>query len=384
MKLDWLIVGAGFSGSVLAERLASQLNQKVLIVERRNHAGGNAYDYYDEHGILIHKYGPHIFHTNSDRIWHYLSTFTRWRPYYHKVHAVVEGHPVPVPFNLNSIYALFPPEYARTLEQLLLDRFAYGEKVPIIKLRSSIEGHIKVLADYVYKYVFSGYTLKQWGLAPEELAPSVTARVPVYISRDNRYFQDTYQGLPLQGYTKLFERMLDHPNIKIMLNTDYREIIEDIKFSRMIYTGPIDAFFDHVHGELPYRSLRFELQHYSSDQYQDVAQTNYPNDYAYTRITEFKHMTGQNVSGTTVAYEYPEPYERGVNEPYYPIPTADNSVSYKRYFREVEKLNGSIIFVGRLADYKYYNMDQAVGRALSIFTKISENASLEVLASHRV
>ncbi len=369
MKVDWLIVGAGFTGCVLAERIATQLNQRVLIVERRNHIGGNAYDYYDEHGILIHRYGPHIFHTNSKKVWIYLSKFTEWRPYYHRVLAVVDGKKVPVPFNLNSLYILFPQRYAEKLEELLIKSYGFGVKVPILKMRENSEGELRFLADYIYEKIFYGYTLKQWEFKPEELDPSVTSRVPIYISRDDRYFQDAYQAVPKHGYTRMFQQMLQHPNIKILLNTDYREIIEEVKFKRMIYTGPIDEYFDFIHGELPYRSLNFDFVHYENDFFQEVAQVNYPNEYAFTRISEFKHITGQCSSGTTVAYEYPEPFIRGVNEPYYPIPREEYIERYKLYLEEAKKLNGTVIFVGRLADYKYYNMDQAVARALSVFEK---------------
>jgi len=367
MKVDWLVVGAGFTGCVLAERIASQLGQKVLIVERRNHIGGNAYDYYDQHGILIHKYGPHIFHTNAQKVWDYLSQFTAWRPYYHRVLAVVEGKKVPVPFNLNSLYTLFSGKYAERLESQLLEQYGFGAKIPILRLRDSALGDLKYLAEYIYKNIFYGYTLKQWERKPEELDPSVTGRVPVYISRDDRYFHDTYQAMPLAGYTELFKRMLDHPKIKVLLNTDYRELLTEVQFNRMVYTGPIDAFFDYMHGELPYRSLRFEFGYYSAETYQEVAQVNYPNEHEFTRITEFKYLTGQRAYGTTVAVEYSHSYERGKNEPYYPIPQEQHRQRHALYLREAKALNGTVLFAGRLADYKYYNMDQAVARALSLF-----------------
>ncbi len=372
MKTDWLIVGAGFTGSVLAERIASQLGQKVLVVESRNHIGGNAYDYHDEHGILVHRYGPHIFHTNDEGIWSYLSRFTRWRPYYHRVLAMVDGHAVPVPFNFNSIAALFPPERARQLERLLLERFDYGSKTPILQLREAEDPALRELADFIYDKVFLGYTVKQWEMKPEELAPSVTARIPFHLSRDDRYFQDRYQGLPQEGYTRLFERLLDHPNIRLMLNTDYHDVVEEIEFERMIYTGPVDVFFDFIHGELPYRSLRFEMQHHAVEQYQSVAQMNYPNEYPWTRISEFKHLTGQSAPGTTVAVEYPQPFVRGKNDPYYPIPCEANAQLFRRYQKEIDDVAPKILFAGRLADYRYYNMDQAVGRALALFRRISE------------
>jgi UDP-galactopyranose mutase len=369
MKIDYLIVGAGFAGCVLAERIATQLNKKVLIVEKRYHIGGNAYDYYDTSGILVHKYGPHIFHTNQRKIWYYLSQFTEWHPYYHHVQGIVEGKNIPVPFNLNSIYKLFPQKYAGLLETLLIEKYGFGVKIPILKLRENQEDDLRFLADYIYDNVFYGYTVKQWGLKPEELDFSVTSRVPVYISRDDRYFQDTYQGIPLNGYTEMFKRMIAHPNIHLLLNTDYKDIETDFEFDRMIYTGPIDYFFDYIHGHLPYRSLRFDFKNYGIEQFQEVAQVNYPNNQLYTRITEFKHFNKQILPSTTVAYEYSEAYESGTNEPYYPIPRNENHELLLKYTVEAKKLEDSVIFAGRLAEYKYYNMDEIMSVALSLFKK---------------
>ena len=373
MKTNWLIVGAGFTGAVLAERIASQLNQKVLIIDQRDHIGGNAYDYYDEHGVLIHKYGAHIFHANSPRIWEYVSQFTSWRPYFHEVQAQVEGKLVPVPFNLNSLHALFPRTMAERLEQRLIERFGFGTKVPILKMLEDDDNELKELAKYVYRNVFESYTLKQWGLKPEELDSSVTGRVPIYVSRDNRYFQDTFQGIPRQGYTEMFRRMLSHPNIQILLKANHADVSQHVKFDRMIFTGAIDEYFNYIHGPLPYRSLRFDLRHELVNQFQAVSVVNYPNEYQFTRVLEYKQFSGQNLPGTTLAYEYPEAYEPGVNTPYYPIPREQNREKYSLYQREAEKLNGSVIFAGRLADYKYYNMDQAVGRALKVFAEQINN-----------
>lgn len=369
MKFDWVIVGVGFSGCVLAERIASQLGQRVLLIERRDHIGGNAYDYYNEHGILVHKYGPHIFHTKSKKVWDYLSQFTEWRHYFHHVLGVIEGKKVPIPFNINSLYALFPPRYAERLEEKLLENFGFGVKVPILKLRESANGELEFLANYIYDNVFLRYTTKQWNLKPEELDRGVTGRVPVYISRDNRYFQDPYQAMPKYGYTEMFRRMLSHSNIKVLLNADYREVINDIKFDRMVYTGPVDTFFDYIHGELPYRSLRFHFETLDQENYQEVGTVNYPNEYDITRITEQKYLSGQTSPKTTLVMEYPQAYVPGVNDPYYPIPREDNRQRYDLYLKEAEKLNGSVIFVGRLAEYKYYDMDQAALRALSVFEK---------------
>lgn len=376
MKTDWLIVGAGFTGAVLAERIASQLNQKVLVVDQRDHVGGNAYDYYNEHGVLVHKYGAHIFHTNSDRIWKYVSQFTSWRPYFHEVRALVEGKLVPVPFNLNTLEALFPRTMAEGLERRLVERYGFGAKVPILKMIEDGDANLKELAKYVYRNVFESYTQKQWGLKPEELDASVTARVPVFVSRDDRYFQDTYQGIPRLGYTEMFRRILSHPNIQVLLKAEFRDVAEEITYDRMVFTGAIDEYFNYIHGPLPYRSLRFELRQEPVSRFQTAAVVNYPNEYEFTRVIEFAHFSGQTLSETTIAYEYPEPHDPGVNTPYYPIPRGANQAKYSLYSREAEKLNGKVIFAGRLADYKYYNMDQAVGRALKVFdSKISSAES---------
>ncbi|GAA6621797.1 UDP-galactopyranose mutase [Scytonema sp. NUACC26] len=374
MKVDWMIVGAGYSACVLAERIANELGQRVLIVEKRDHIGGNAYDYYNEHGILVHKYGPHIFHTKSKKVWDYLSQFTEWRPYYHHVLAVVEGKKVPLPFNLNTLYALFPPRYAEKLEEQLLEHFGFGVKVPILKLRETAVGDLEFLANYIYENIFVRYTAKQWELKPEDLDRGVTGRVPVYISRDNRYFQDPYQAMPKYGYTEMFRRMLAHPNIKVLLNADYREVINDIRFNRMVYTGPIDTFFDYMYGELPYRSLRFHFETLDQEHYQEVGTVNYPNDYDITRITEQKYLSGQTSPKTTLVMEYPQAYVPGKNDPYYPIPREENRDRYDLYLKEVQKLKGTVIFAGRLAEYKYYDMDQAALRALSLFEKEVTNS----------
>jgi len=371
MKTDYLIIGAGFTGSVLAERLASQLNQKVLIVDQRDHIGGNAYDYYDKNGVLVHQYGPHIFHTNNSNIWHYLTQFTDWHHYYHHVLGMVDGKQVPIPFNLNTLDSLFSKNYADQLASQLIEKYGFNVKVPILKIRE--EGgsdDLKFLADYIYENVFLNYTLKQWDLMPEELSPSVTARVPIYISRDNRYFHDKYQGLPKYGYTQLFQNLLKHRNIKVLLNTAYREIAQEIQYKHLIFTGAIDEFFNHCHGELPYRSLDFKFSHTNQDSMQPVGTVNYPNEYDFTRITEFKHLTGQRVYGSTFIEEYPQAYRRGENIPYYPIPKDEHKSLAQKYANEAEKLTEKVFFAGRLADYQYYNMDQAVGRALNLFEKI--------------
>ncbi|MBB6281992.1 UDP-galactopyranose mutase [Geobacillus subterraneus] len=378
---NYVIVGAGFAGAVIAERIATQLNEKVLVIDKRNHIGGNAYDYYDENGILVHKYGPHIFHTRSKEVWDYLSQFTEWHLYHHHVLGSLDGKKVPIPFNLNTLYELLPESLAKPLEEKLVNKFGYNVKVPILKLRQTDDRDLKFLADFVYDKVFLNYTTKQWGMKPEELDPTVTGRVPIYISRDNRYFQDPYQGIPKQGYTEIFRKLLSHSNIKIMLNTDYKEVIE-IDFDKgnislfgqafkgtLIYTGKIDEFFNYEWGELPYRSLRFEFESIHKEFVQPVGTVNYPNEYEFTRITEFKHLTGQIHPSTTIVKEYPQAYERNVRGkdiPYYPIPKKENLELYARY-KERARQFPNVLFVGRLAEYRYYDMDAVVARALTVF-----------------
>ena len=377
--VDWIIVGAGFTGATLAERIAAGRGQRVLVIDRRDHVAGNAFDCLDGNGILHHRYGPHIFHTNSKRVWDYLSRFTDWRPYYHQVLAMVEGREVPVPFNLDSITRLFPRHMADALSQRVIDTYGYGRKVPILRMRESEDGEIRFLADYVYGHVFERYTVKQWGLRPEELDPSVTARVPFHVSRDPRYFQDTYQAMPRDGYTALFERMLSHPNIAVRLGTEFRDVRGDHPGARIVFTGPIDEYFDYRFGELPYRSLRFvhRVQDGTFAQgafaqgafAQPVGTVNYPNEFDFTRITEVKHLTGQAHPRTLLTEEYPEAYEAGRNEPYYPIPTPANRERLAPYLQAARALEGRVWFAGRLGDYAYYNMDQACARALALFEK---------------
>ncbi len=360
---DYLVVGAGFAGSVLAERLASVLGQRVLVVDKRPHIGGNAYDRHDDHGVLIHPYGPHIFHTNSADIFDYLSRFTEWRPYQHRVRASVDGQLVPMPINLDTVNQL----YGLSLTSFELEKFfeSVAEKRESIKTSEDVV--VSKVGRELYNKFFRGYTRKQWGMDPSELDASVTARVPTRTNRDDRYFTDTYQAMPLHGFTRMFEKMLDHPNIKVMLNTDYREVVELFPWKHMIYTGPIDAFFHYKYGKLPYRSLEFQHQHFKQERFQPVGTVNYPNDYGYTRISEFKHITGQQHPGTSVVYEFP----RAEGDPYYPVPKAENAELYRKYEAEAEQLS-NVTFVGRLATYKYYNMDQVVGQALATFKRLQE------------
>jgi UDP-galactopyranose mutase len=359
---DYLIVGAGYAGSVLAERLATQAGKKILILDKRNHIAGNAYDFYNEDGLLIHKYGPHIFHTNSERVFEYLSQFTAWRPYEHRVLAQVDGQLLPIPINrttVNSLYGLC----LQTDEEC--EAFFQSRAEPIERARTSEDVVVGKVGRELYEKFFRGYTRKQWGLDPSELDAQVTARVPTRTNTDDRYFTDTFQAMPLHGYTRMFERMLSHPNIKIMLSTDYREIMGMIPYREMIFTGPVDQYFDYCYGKLPYRSLEFRHETVDQEQVLPVAVVNYPNDQDYTRITEFKQLTGQQHSKSGVVYEYP----RAEGDPYYPIPKPECTALYNKYKALADSTPG-VHFVGRLATYKYYNMDQVTAQALATFDKI--------------
>ena len=370
---DYLIVGAGFAGSVLAERLASQDGAKVLVVERRPHIAGNAYDHYDDAGILVHKYGPHIFHCNAREIYDYLSRFTAWRPYQHRVLASVDGKLVPIPINLDTVNAL----YGLNLTSFEFEEWLASVAEPRERILTGEDAVVSKVGRDLYKKFFRGYTRKQWGLDPSELDASVTARIPTRTNRDDRYFTDTYQVMPLYGYTRMFERMLDHPNIKVMLNTDYREVAAYLPYREMVYTGPVDAYFDYAYGKLPYRSLEFRFETHDTPQYQPVGTVNYPNEYEYTRITEFKHLTGQEHPRTTVVYEVP----RAEGDPYYPVPRPENNERYRAYQRLAETTPG-VHFVGRLATYKYYNMDQVVAQALTLYNRLSSSRRILTGATH--
>lgn len=358
---DYLIVGAGFAGSVLAERLARGSGKKVLLVDRRPHIGGNAYDCYDDAGILIHKYGPHIFHTNSREVFEYLSKYTRWRSYEHRVRASVDGQLVPIPINLDTINQL----YGLSLTSLEMEKFFASVAEPRENIRTSEDVVVSRVGRELYEKFFRGYTRKQWGLDPSQLDAMVTARVPVRTNRDDRYFSDTYQAMPLHGFTRMFENMLDHPNIKVLLNCDYREVVDDVHYENMIYTGPVDEFFDYRYDKLPYRSLRFEHETVNQEWTQPVAVVNYPNEHLYTRVTEFKHLTGQEHSKSSLVYEYPQ----DDGDPYYPVPRPENNEIYKKYQALAEARN-DVHFVGRLATYKYYNMDQVVAQALTVYARL--------------
>jgi UDP-galactopyranose mutase len=359
---DYLIVGAGFAGSVLAERLAAGSDKKVLICDRRPHIGGNAYDHYNDAGILVHKYGPHIFHTNSREVFEYLSRFTEWRPYQHRVRASVDGQIVPIPINLDTINTL----YGLNLTSFEVEEFFNKVAEPVEHIRTSEDVVVNRVGRELYEKFFKNYTRKQWGLDPSELDATVTSRVPTRTNRDDRYFTDTYQAMPLNGFTRMFENMLDHPNIKIMLNCDYREIEKDIPFAEMIYTGPVDSYFDYCYGKLPYRSLEFKHETHDVSVYQPAPVVNYPNEHLYTRVTEFKYLTGQEHPKTSIVYEFP----KSQGDAYYPVPRRENAELYARY-KSLADTTQNVHFVGRLATYKYYNMDQIVAQALTTYGKIA-------------
>ncbi len=360
---DYLIVGCGFAGSVLAERLASQHGARILMVDKRDHIGGNAYDERNEAGILYHKYGPHIFHTNSDEIVDYLSQFTEWRPYEHRVLAEVSGQQVPIPINRTTLNKLFDAGLETDEEAA---QFLARRAEPVADIRTSEDVVVNAVGRELYELFFRGYTRKQWALDPSELDKSVTSRIPTRTNTDDRYFTDKHQIMPLEGYTRMFERMLSHPLIEIRLGTDYRDVREQISASHLIYTGPVDEYFDFRFGKLPYRSLRFEHTTVDSAQYQPVGTVNYPDESVpYTRISEYKHMTGQEHARTTVTREYPS----AEGDPYYPIPREENQLLFKRYEALADATPG-VTFVGRLATYRYYNMDQVVGQALSAFRRL--------------
>ena len=380
-RYDCLIVAAGMADAVAARELAEQGGQKVLVLERRNHVGGNMYDRFDERGVLIHQYGPHIFHTNSKRVFDYLSRFTRWRLYEHQVVANIpdgEGRlEYPVPFNLVSLRTAFPPEQAEKLEEKLVAAYGREKKVTILQLRQAPDPELAALADYVYDHVFVRYTMKQWGQTPEEIDPATTARVPVFLSEDCRYFQDEYQGMPLEGYTPLFLSLLDHPNITVELNTDAgqrlrlegeRDLLDGEAFSgTVIYTGAADELFACRYGRLPYRTLDFAFESYPVDFWQSHGTVNYTVDRDYTRITEFKYLTGQDLSGTTtIMKEYSRAYTGAAGEvPYYAVINGESNALYARYKALADRIP-NFHLLGRLAEYKYYNMDAIAARALEL------------------
>jgi UDP-galactopyranose mutase len=352
---DVRVVGAGFAGAVCAERLANA-GRRVLVIDRRPHIAGNAYDHLDDHGVLVHRYGPHIFHTNGKRIFEYLSRFTDWRFYEHRVRAVVSGQLYPMPINRTTINRL----YGLDLDEAGVAAYLETVRVPRSPLSTSEDVVLNSVGSDLCEKFFRGYTRKQWGLDLSQLSAGVAARIPTRTNDDDRYFSDTFQFMPAAGYTALFQRMLGHPNIEIRLGIDFADIRTTLLRTHTVYTGPIDAYFGYCFGRLPYRSLRFEHLHESaSDRVQEVGTINYPNDHAWTRITEFKHLTGQQCAGTSLVREYAQ--DEG--EPYYPVPRPANEAQFKRY-QALANAEPGVTFVGRLAQYRYYNMDQVVGAAL--------------------
>ena len=368
-----IIVGSGFSGATIARLIAEKLDEKVVVVDKKDHIAGNSYDYRDENGIMIHKYGSHIFHTNNEKVWSFLKQFTDFNTYMHEVVGILDGIEAQIPFNFTTLYQIFPETLAKRLEEKLLKKFEYNKKVPILEFQKQDDEDLKFLAEYVYEKIFLNYTTKQWGVSPKDVDGAVTARVPVYLSKDNRYFQDKYQGIPLEGYTKVVEKMLDHPNIEVVLNKDFAEFKKEnsdlVKNARIFYTGSIDEFFDYKFGKLPYRSVNFKFETHNREFYQTHACINYPNNYDFTRIHEYKHYLNDKSEKTVIAKEYSEFFELGKNERYYPIASEENAKLYQKYLDEAKNLK-DVYFFGRLGDYKYYNMDLAVARAIELFEEV--------------
>ena len=378
---DCIIVGAGIAGATVARKLAEESNKKVLVLERRNHIGGNCYDKPDDHGILIHEYGPHIFHTGDEGVREFLSRFTEWYDFGHEVVAKVGDQLIPVPFNLNTLHMVYDKEKADRLEKKLIEEYGLDSRVPIMKLRESTDADVREIADYVYKNVFLYYTMKQWGQTPEEISPEVTGRVPVVISYDNRYFKDKYQSVPVDGFTPMFEAMLDHPNIEVRTGVDCSDVLDfkdgKIYFEKaeftgdLVYTGALDELFDCKFGRLPYRSLNFQFEHLDQDSFQDHSVVNYTVSEDFTRITEFKFLTGQkDTDGTTIVREYPFAYTGAEGEiPYYAILNAENEALYEEYRLLTEDFD-KFHLLGRLAEYKYYNIDAMCRKAMELAEEI--------------
>jgi UDP-galactopyranose mutase len=371
-RIDVLVVGAGFSGAAVAERLASA-GLRTVIIDKRPHIGGNAFDAVDAHGVLMHPYGPHIFHTNSQRVADYLSQFTAWRAYEHHVLAKIGPQFLPVPINIDTVNRL----YGLNLDETTIQDFYDRVREPRERITTSEDVVMNAVGRDLYEKFFRGYTRKQWGLDPSQLSALVAARVPTRTNRDSRYFTDSFQCMPRHGFTRMFQNMLDHTNIRVETGVDFFKARHVLRSAYVVFTGPIDAYFDYCFGKLPYRSIRFEHQHLpETERFQRVGTVNYPNDYDFTRITEFKHLTGQQHSGTSIVREYPQ----SDGDPYYPIPQEENDLLLKRY-RALAVREPGVSFVGRLAQYRYYNMDQCVGAALKAADDIL--ARMSVLPTRR-
>lgn len=377
---DCIVVGAGIAGAVTA-RILAEKGKKVLVIERRNHIGGNCYDRPDDYGILIHEYGPHIFHTGDEGVRQFLSRFTEWYDFGHEVVARVGDQLIPVPFNLNTLHMVYDSQKADRLEKKLIEAYGEGSRVPIMQLKDNEDADVREIADYVYQNVFLYYTMKQWGQKPEEISPEVTGRVPVVISYDDRYFKDMYQGVPLHGFTPMFEKMLDHGNIELWLNTDCADVLafrdgkiyfrEEAFAGDLVYTGALDELFDCRYGRLPYRSLDFQFQHLDQDSFQGRSVVNYTVSEDFTRITEFKFLTGQgDAKGTTIVREYPFAYSGAEGEiPYYAILDPENEKLYEKYRALTEEYR-NFYLLGRLAEYKYYNIDAMCRRAMDLAERL--------------
>lgn len=363
-----LVTGAGISGAVIARCIAEKSREKVVLIDKREHLGGNCYDYKDKNGITIHKYGSHIFHTNSERVWDFVKHFSDFNTYMHKVFAVIDGIETTIPFNFNTLYDVFPKSFAEKFEIKLLEKFGYNTRVPILEFQKYNDKDLNFIADYIYKKVFLNYTIKQWGLNPQEIDSAVTARVPVLISKDSRYFQDKYQGIPLNGYTKFIENILNHPNIELRLNNSYSDLKNE-KFKRIFYTGSIDEFFNFKYGMLPYRSVSFKLEEHNVPYCQRNSVVNYPNNYDFTRIHEYKYYLNEKSEKTVIVKEYSTDFVQGMNDRYYPIVNKKNVELFNKY-KYLSQEYENVYFLGRLGDYKYYDIDKAIERALECFDEI--------------
>lgn len=368
MHIKHLVIGAGLSGSILARRIAEELEEEVYVIDKRNHIGGNIYDYKDnETNITIHKYGPHIFHTNNKKVWDYLSKFTKWEYFYNTPKAFVDGKQISLPFNLNSLYEVFSPLLANKLENALLANYKYNSKVSIMELKNNPNKDLNFLFNYIYEKIFLNYTLKQWGINPESLDENILKRVPILISRDNGYFQDKYQGVPVNGYTKMIEEILNHKLIKVELNTDYKKIKNMYRFSNIYVSSALDEFYDYKFGTLPYRSLEFDLQIKDLEYFQETAVVNYPNNYDFTRICEHKHFLREKSQKTIISIEYPRDFIVDSNERYYPINNIESQNIYNQYLNKANNEEKKrVVPIGRLGMFKYLNMDQAVEEILKI------------------